>query len=63
MPMACNFYGINKTYSAGTTTISNNIIGSTSTANSIFASSPSTGNAQAVTGIYNAGTGTIIINQ
>jgi len=60
--LAGNFYGINKTITAGTTTISNNTIGSTTSANSINASSGSTANAQVVYGIYNAGTGTIAIS-
>ncbi len=60
--LAGNIYGINKDASAGTTTISNNNIGSTITANSINASSASTANAQLVYGIYNAGTGTITIS-
>jgi hypothetical protein len=38
-----SFYGIFKTSGGGTTTISNNTIGSTTTANSIFGSSASTG--------------------
>ena len=59
---ATNFYGIYKSASAGTTTISNNIIGSTLTANSINANSASTSNAQSVFGIYTAGNGTININ-
>jgi hypothetical protein len=58
---ATNFYGINKTAVAGTTTISNNIIGSTSGA-SISASSASTGTIQIVAGISNAGTGAITIS-
>ncbi len=58
----CNFYGIFKNNTAGNTTISNNTIGSPDEANSILASSPSTGYAQTVRGIYNAGTGTIIIS-
>ncbi len=57
-----NIFGINKSATAGTTTISNNYIGSTTTANSINASSASTANAQVVYGIYNAGTGTIAIS-
>lgn len=56
------FYGIYKFAVAGTTTISNNLIGSQSTANSIYASSPSTGYAQTLRGIYNTGTGTCIIS-
>ncbi len=59
---ATNIYAINKTVTAGTTTISNNTIGSAVTANSINASSASTGNAQRVYGIYNAGSGTIVIS-
>ncbi|MCX6232783.1 MAG: hypothetical protein NTZ33_14690 [Bacteroidetes bacterium] len=59
---ATNIYGIIKTAVAGSTTISNNIIGSTSVANSIQASSQSTANAQSVYGINSSGTGTIIIN-
>ena len=58
----CNFYGINKSASGGATTISNNTIGSSSTANSISATSPSTGNAQTVHGIYTAGTGLTTIS-
>ena len=59
---ATNFYGINKTPTAGTTTISNNTIGNTATANSINTSSTSTGNAQSLYGIYNAGTGAITLS-
>ncbi|MEI8049463.1 MAG: hypothetical protein WCI92_18935, partial [Bacteroidota bacterium] len=59
---ASNLYGINKTNSAGTVTISNNTIGSTVTANSINASSGSTGNAQSVFGISSAGSGTVTIS-
>jgi len=59
---ATHFYGINKGAVAGTTTISNNLIGSTSTANSVNASSVSSSNAQYVFGINSAGTGSIIIN-
>ncbi len=59
---ATNFYGINKTATAGTTAISNNTIGSASTTNSINSISASTGYAQSVYGIYNAGTGTITIS-
>lgn len=59
---ATNFFGINKTATAGTTAISNNTIGSTVTANSINSSSVSSGNAQSVYGIYNLGTGTITIS-
>ena len=59
---ASNFYGINKTAVAGTTTISNNTIGSSTTVNSINASSASTANAQSVYGIYSSGTGTVTVN-
>jgi hypothetical protein len=58
----CNFYGIYKSNTAGTTTISNNLIGSQSTANSINATSASTGNTQTIRLIFNAGTGTIVIS-
>ena len=60
--LATNFYGINKTATAGTTTLSNNVIGSTTTANSINATSASTANVQSVYGILSAGTGTVTIN-
>jgi len=60
--LAGNIYGIHKTAALGTTTISNNTIGSTVTANSINASSTSTSNAQVVYGIYSAGTGTITLS-
>jgi hypothetical protein len=59
---ANDFYGINKDAVSGTTTISYNTIGSTSTANSIYASSNSTDDVQSVVGILNAGTGIITIN-
>lgn len=59
---ASNIYGINRTPAAGTTTISNNMIGSTTTSNSIYASSTSTENAQTVSGISSDGTGTINIS-
>ena len=51
-----NFTGISKTISTGTVTISNNIIGSTTDANSINAISPTTFS-QNVTGIFCGGTG------
>jgi hypothetical protein len=57
-----HFYGINKTAVAGTTTISNNFIGSGSTANSIQASSGSTANIQNVVGINSDGTGITTIS-
>ena len=59
---ATNFYGINKTSTAGTTTISNNTIGSLTQINSINASSASASNAQSVFGISNAGTGNVTIS-
>ncbi len=60
---ATNLTAINKTATAGATTISKNIIGSTATSNSINASSGSTGNAQTVYGINSAGTGVITMNE
>ncbi|MEI7660833.1 MAG: hypothetical protein WCK34_01485, partial [Bacteroidota bacterium] len=57
-----NVYGINKTAVAGTTNISNNTVGSATTANSIQASSTSTGNNQTVIGINSDGTGTTTIS-
>ena len=59
---ATNFYGINKTSSAGTTTISSNTIGSITTANSINASSSSSSNVQKVAGIMSLGTGAVTMN-
>lgn len=60
-------YAIQKTSSAGNVTISNNIIGSTTAANSITVTCPSLGTltanlTQAVAGINCNGTGTNIIN-
>lgn len=60
--LASNFYGIYKSASAGTTSITNNLIGSNSTAGSITSSSISTTNAQALYGIYSAGSGTSMIS-
>jgi len=60
--LASHIYGIYKTATAGTITISNNTIGSTITTNSFNASSTSTANPQYVYGIYNAGTGSVIIS-
>ncbi len=60
---ATNITVINKTATAGATTISKNIIGSTTTSNSINASSGATGNAQTVYGINSAGTGAITLNE
>ncbi len=60
--LSSNIFGIYKSPTVGITTISYNNIGSTSTENSFNASSASTANPQSVYGIYNAGTGTIIIS-
>ncbi|MFZ4583257.1 MAG: beta strand repeat-containing protein, partial [Paludibacter sp.] len=60
---ATNFVGINKTATAGTTSILKNTIGSTATANSINASSGSTSNAQTVYAIDSDGTGAITISE
>ncbi|MEI6140717.1 MAG: choice-of-anchor Q domain-containing protein [Mariniphaga sp.] len=57
-----SFYGIRKTSVSGTTSISNNTIGSATSANSINASSTSTVGGQNVYGIHCAGTGTNSIN-
>ncbi|MFZ4521261.1 MAG: beta strand repeat-containing protein, partial [Bacteroidales bacterium] len=59
---AYSIYGIRKTASAGTATISNNTIGSTSTANSINSGSAAWSNTQIVAGIYSDGTGTVGIS-
>ncbi len=58
---ANNFYGISRT-SGGNTNIYNNVIGSSSTANSIQINSTSTANTQTVIGIYNIGGGSLTIN-
>ena len=59
----CNFYGINKTNSAGTTTISNNTNRKHYPKPTAFWQvHPVQDYAQTVRGIYNAGTGTIIIS-
>ncbi len=62
--MNSNIYGIYKSYTAGTTTISNNTIGSNTTPNSINASSQSTdiNYPQIVCGIFNLGNGTVSIS-
>ena len=60
--LASNFYGIYKSATAGTTTVTGNTIGSNSVSNSINASSASTSNAQTVYGIYSAGTGTVTVS-
>lgn len=57
-----NFSGIEKNGNSTSLNISNNIIGSLTTGNSIFASSGSTSNPQNVLGISNTGTGLITIN-
>ena len=57
-----NFYAINKANVGGTTTISNNSVGSSVTANSINVSSASLGNTQIVYGISNSGTGNTTIS-
>jgi hypothetical protein len=56
---ATHFHGIFKTSGSGTTTITNNTIGSSATVNSIQASSAATANAQRVYGIYSEGTGLV----
>lgn len=55
------FYGIYKNIGTGTLTISNNIIGSLTTNNSIIAGS-STASSLFLYGIYNAGTGNVTIS-
>ncbi len=57
-----NIYGIYKSATAGTTTIRNNTIGSSTTSNSIYASSVSTGNPQTVSGLSSDGIGTTTIS-
>ena len=59
---ATHFYGIYKAAVAGNVTISNNTIGSTSTASSVQASSNAYAASQVVYGIYCMGTGTNIIS-
>jgi len=59
---ATNVYGIFKANVGGNITISNNNVGSTSTANSMMAYSASTSNAQIVAGIYSSGSGTVVIS-
>ena len=53
---ATNFYGVYKAAVAGNVSITNNVIGSTSTTNSINATSLSTNNSQLVYGVYSQGT-------
>lgn len=58
-----NFWGImRQQFGSGTATISNNTIGSTSTAGSIQANSFSTSNAQSMAGIRNLAGGTLTIS-
>ncbi len=59
---ATSFWGIRNFTGSGATTISNNTIGSTSTATSINVSSAASSNVQTAFGIYNAGTGAITIS-
>jgi hypothetical protein len=59
---ANNFYGIYKSGGTGALTISNNIIGSLTTANSINASSSSTVSTQNIYGISNTATGSVTIS-
>lgn len=59
---ASTVYGINKGATSGITTINNNTIGSTGTANSIYSTSASSAAAQSVIGIYNGGSASITIN-
>jgi hypothetical protein len=59
---ASNIYGILKAAVAGTTTIKDNVIGSTVTSTSINSSSASSANNQIVTGISNSGTGDVTIS-
>lgn len=60
---ATNLYGILHTGAAGSVVIASNTIGSTSTANSLQASSASTSNQQWVYGIVAQGTGIINISE
>jgi putative cofactor-binding repeat protein len=59
---AVNIYGIYKTGSGGSMTVSSNTIGSNTTAASINATSASTSNTQTVMGLFNGGSGTVIIS-
>jgi hypothetical protein len=56
-----SIYGISESVSAGTISITSNIIGN-STPNTIYASSPASTSAQVVVGINSSGTGAITIN-
>jgi len=57
-----NLYGIIKTASPGTTVISDNTTGSTTTSGSLNTSSSSSGNIQNIIGISNEGTDNVTIN-
>lgn len=57
-----HFYGINKASGTGSVSINNNLIGSTSTINSINTTSASTANVQRVWGINSSGTGNTTIS-
>jgi hypothetical protein len=59
--LAVHLYGIHKTGS-GTFTAEDNIIGNPAVANSLWAQSPSTSNAQEVIGIVNLNTGNLTIS-
>ena len=59
---ATSLWGIYKDAVSGTLTVTNNTIGNSSTTNSLFASSTSTGGTQTLYGIHNKGTGTITFN-
>ena len=59
---ANSFTGIHRSFGTGTTTISNNLVGSASVASSIYASSASTGSKQSVIGISCEGTDSNNIN-
>ncbi len=61
--LATNVYGIYKSASTGVTVVSKNTIGSTTTSNSINASSTSTSNPQYVFGISSDGTGNVTISE
>ncbi|MCB9012655.1 MAG: hypothetical protein H6539_01305 [Bacteroidales bacterium] len=56
------FYAINRAGASGTITITNNLIGSTSSSNSIYLSSASTNYNQYLLGINNSGNGTVVIS-
>jgi len=60
---ATNLYGIYKTATEGTTTISKNLIGSKTKVNSLYTSSRATGNSQLLYAIYSEGTGNTTISE